>query len=114
MITLCCQLAFSVRAKGGKSDQFLTLTDHEESQVAEAGEDRYDDPAVHPEASHGTRSGFVAVGQIQRQRGRVGSGLFEPEPFQPSISRHIRLLPWTLSAANAYPKIFAEAAALGA
>ena len=71
------------------------------------GGDGHDDSAIPPPVAHGAGGGIAALGQIQRDGSRAGSGLFEPEPFQPGVSRNVRLLPGTLSAAHADAEDFA-------
>ena len=68
----------------------------------------HDDSAIHAAVAIGTRGGIIEIGKIQRHRGRAGSGLFELEPFQPGISRGVRLLSRPLSAADADADDFVE------
>ena len=51
---------------------------------------------------------LLRSGKFNVTRGGAGSGLFEPEPFQPGVSRDVRLLSRTLSAAHAHAKERAE------
>ncbi len=71
-----------------------------------------DHPAIRATTSDGARGGVAPVRQVQCHRSGFGSGLFEPEPFQPGFSRHLRVLSGSLSVADADPEIFAEAKAV--
>jgi hypothetical protein len=71
-----------------------------------------DNSTIRSATSNGTRCFIAAVRKIQRHRSSHGSGIFEPEPFQPGFSRHFRMLPRALSNTNANPEIFAETEAI--
>ena len=71
-----------------------------------------DNSTIRAATSNGTRCFIAAVRKIQRHRSGHGSGIFEPEPFQPGFSRHLRVLSRTVSFADADPEIFAEKKAI--